>query len=134
MRIAVVNTSQQMEIGAEIGVRCRSIMCLGLRAEALMRRRTCGSSVRSIIVRNGKKPTQSRRVNFLGEAVKLQMALWCGAGDRIYEKVRYQRFLPSMTSTGWVAASKLSKRRALTLNFRVLPSQAPSGWKSGVSL
>ena len=46
----------------------------------------------------------------------------------------YQRFLPSITLTGAVAASKPWNRRALAPILRVLPSQLPSGWNAGLSV
>ena len=46
---------------------------------------------------------------------------------------RYQRFFPSITATGQSAASKSSSNRALIAIRRVLPSQLPSRWKSGLS-
>ena len=48
--------------------------------------------------------------------------------------IAHQRFFPSITCTGAVAASKLSKSRALTPIRRVVPSQVPSGWKAGLSV
>ena len=57
---------------------------------------------------------------------RLQHGLW---GAR-----RYQRFLPSITTTGASAATKLSSGRALTPMRRVRLSQLPSGSKAGLSV
>ena len=47
---------------------------------------------------------------------------------------RYQRFLPSITTTGASAATKSSNRRALTPMRRVRLSQLPSDAKAGLSV